>query len=733
MNKIVVFIGILLFFLANVSFANYNGYKAYLKGLSALKNGKLETAITEFERTLAYDTEATTVYKDLALTYLQQGNRKKSLDAAKKLQELEKNNIKTQLFLASFYVSVNDLLLAKKCWEKVLELDPNNEVATVYLASYYYSDNKLKESIDYWTKFLEQKPESAEGYFQLGLAQEKLGLLDEALKSYKKVNEINSETKEGFLARARIYESKKEFKLAIKEYKEYTKLFSAKPEILLYLGKCYFEEKKYLEAEQIILKAKENFVDNVMLYYLLGLIYEKQGKIDEAIEMFEYVVNIESTASNYARLGYYYALKQEYKYAEQQFNKALEIEPLNPEILYLSGLNYIDYKKYDKAKKVLEKALLYRPYFIDAKFYLALSFDKLGYFEKAEKLLKEIIEFEPNNVKSLNYLAYSYIDKDINLDEAEKMLNKVIKLQPKVSAYIDSLGWLYYKKQNYELAEKYTLMAVNNVPRVFDKDIYEHLGDISIKLKKFSQAYLSYAIACDIGSKTAINKIKLLEKIKIEQNEKFKIYAQRAVLNFHRIASLKAGYKLKIKNNSTNINSYISVLFARDIGLQFDFAPKFSFKGGTVTIKDNKAFFEPRALKENIAEEFLPIFDFTKQIISKDFLNTLLNSNISQKGDIVTYENNNYVVRINIKKGFFSEFSKKNLFTIKVNSYKKFNTISKIPSKILVTAKNYNFKCEAILNNSQIITPIDFNKISGQSRDDIKGSSKNQFVFRNFK
>ena len=172
MNKIVVFISILLFSLANILFANYNGYKAYLKGLVALKNGKLETAIAEFERTLAYDDKATTVYKDLAVTYLQQGNRKKSLDAAKKLQELEKNNIQTQLFLASFYVSVNDLLLAKKCWEKVLELDTNNEVATVYLASYYYSDNKLKESIDYWTKFLEQKPESAEGYCHLGLAQE---------------------------------------------------------------------------------------------------------------------------------------------------------------------------------------------------------------------------------------------------------------------------------------------------------------------------------------------------------------------------------------------------------------------------------------------------------------------------------------------------------------------------------------------------------------------------------
>lgn len=724
MKKITILVVVLLFSFVNMSSANCIGYKTYLKGLDALKRGKLDTAIAEFERTLAYDAQATTVYKDLAITYLQQGNIKKSLDAAKKLQELENDNIKTQLFLASFYLSANDLNLAKNCWKRVLELDPNNEVATVYLASYYYSDNKLKDSIDYWTKFLKQQPESAEGYFQLGLAQEKLGMLDEALQSYKKVNEINSEAKECFLARARIYENKKDFKLAIQEYEKYVKLFSGKPEILLYLGKCYFEEKKYSQAEEMVLKAKETSMDSIMLYYLLGLIYEKQGKIDEAIDVFEYIVKVENTASNHARLGYYYALKQKYKTAEQQFNKALELSPINSEILYLSGLNYIDYKKYDKAKKVLEKALYFKPDFIDAKFYLALALDNLGHFNQTEKLLKEIIEIAPNDVKSLNYLAYSYTNKNINLDEAEKMLNKVMELQPKVSAYIDSLGWLHYKKQNYELAEKYTLTAITNIPRVFDKDVYEHLGDISIELKKFVQAYLSYAVADDIGSKTAKNKMKLLEN-KISQNEKFKIYAERAVLNFHRIASLKAGYKLKIKNNFTNINSYVSVLFARNVGVQFEFAPQLSFNGGTIAIKGDTISFTPQALKENMAEEFLPIFDFAKQIISKEFFNILLNSNISQKGNIVTYENKNYIVKINIKKGLFSEISKKNFFTMKINSYKEFNGISKIPSKILFTVKDYSFKCEATLNNSQTITTTDFNKISGQKSDDSKSSGQN--------
>ena len=66
-----------LFFCESFAYANYEGYKAYLKGLLALKKGKTDVAISEYERVLSYDSDATTVYKDLAIIYLQQGNIQK--------------------------------------------------------------------------------------------------------------------------------------------------------------------------------------------------------------------------------------------------------------------------------------------------------------------------------------------------------------------------------------------------------------------------------------------------------------------------------------------------------------------------------------------------------------------------------------------------------------------------------------------------------------------------------
>ncbi len=708
MKKIISLVTLILFGSNCILYADYDGYRAYLKGLLAQKEGKIDVAISEYERTVAYDKNATTVYRDLALAYLQKTDTKKGLENIKKLQELEDDNVDTQMFVGSLYLSLNDADSARKCWERVLEIDPKNEIATVYLAAYYSSDNKLEESVKYWTKYLEQQPESSEGYFQLGLAQERMGLLDKALDSYKQVTKLKPEAQEAYLARARIYENKKEFKLAIEEYREYAKLFTGNPAILIYLGKCYYEERNYKDAEEILLRAKEYVPNNVSLNYLLGMVYEKQLKFDEAIETFESIVKQEPTATNYARLGYYYSLKRDYKTAEKRFNKAIEKEPLNSEILYLAALNYIDYEKYDNAKKYLEKAIYLKPDYNDAKFFLAIVYDKTNHFEKAEPLIKEILESEPNNTRALNYLGYSYVDKNIKLDEAEQLLEKLMKLQSEEPAYIDSVAWFYYKKQNYELAEKYILKAIKSQNKIFDKDLYEHLGDISVEINNLSQAWFAYAVAEDLSSTTAKKKMKLLET-KISKADIANLTAQRAIFNYKRIPSLKAGYKLKLKYAGATTASYLSAIYAKNLGLKLDMAPKFTLPGFSILFKDGQMDFSPQAVKDSIGTEINLMFDFANMVLSKDFINVLLDAKTSFKGKKITYINNDTIVIINSKTGMFESFSKENYFDLKIKSYKKFNKVSMIPDEMLFEIKNNKFK--ALIKNTKLAFPevSDFN------------------------
>jgi Tfp pilus assembly protein PilF len=46
-------------------------------------------------------------------------------------------------------------------------------------------------------------------------------------------------------------------------------------------------------------------------------------------------------------------------------------------------------------------------------------------------------------------------DRNIRLYEADKMIRKAVQLEPQNGAYLDSLGWVLYKKKEYKEAKKY--------------------------------------------------------------------------------------------------------------------------------------------------------------------------------------------------------------------------------------------------------------------------------------
>ena len=196
-------------------------------------------------------------------------------------------------------------------------------------------------------------------------------------------------------------------------------------------------------------------------------------------------------------------------------------------------------------------------------------------------------------------------------------------------------------------------------------------------------------------------------------------------MNFHRIASLKAGYKLNIQMKGTSVSEYMSVSFARKLGMSFEFAPKLSFQGGTVFVNDYDIKFYPQAMKDNIPEDFISMFDFAQLVLSENFMNMLLTAEIEKKGKDVIYKKDGYTVKIDSNSGMFKEFSEENKFCLKLGTYKNFMNISKIPASAVFEAKEAKFKCECILNKSSILTPAEIQKFLGQFQNDSKSSGQN--------
>jgi tetratricopeptide (TPR) repeat protein len=110
-------------------------------------------------------------------------------------------------------------------------------------------------------------------------------------------------------------------------------------------------------------------------------------------------------------------------------------------------------------------------------------------FANGEKELEQLLKRVPDDVGVNNDLGYLYADQGKRLEEAEAMIRKAVAEDGENSAYLDSLAWVLYKRGQYDEAlrqmEKAIAIARRNGP---DGTLFDHLGDILFRLKKFDKA-----------------------------------------------------------------------------------------------------------------------------------------------------------------------------------------------------------------------------------------------------
>jgi tetratricopeptide (TPR) repeat protein len=125
--------------------------------------------------------------------------------------------------------------------------------------------------------------------------------------------------------------------------------------------------------------------------------------------------------------------------------------------------------------------------------------------------MEDVLKIEPDYPNALNFVGYSWAEKGIKLDEAEIMIKKALLKKPNDGAIIDSLGWVYYKKGNYQLALTELLKANQLVPD--DPTIAEHIGDIYVSLKEYNKALPYYEKSIQLEKDVKKKKI-VEEKLK---------------------------------------------------------------------------------------------------------------------------------------------------------------------------------------------------------------------------
>ena len=172
--------------------------------------------------------------------------------------------------------------------------------------------------------------------------------------------------------------------------------------------------------------------------------------------------------------------------AVAQLQTFLTQRPIDRSIYISIAQVYLQAKRFDDAEQAIQKALDLSPNPEDQEYALFVQgsiFERQKKYDQAEQTFKKVLSVDPLNSSASNYLGYMLADRGVRLEESVKYIQKALELEPNNGAYLDSLGWAYFKMGRYDLAEpslgkgREQDPERSHHPRTFGQSLFAHGQD----------------------------------------------------------------------------------------------------------------------------------------------------------------------------------------------------------------------------------------------------------------
>jgi tetratricopeptide (TPR) repeat protein len=205
-------------------------------------------------------------------------------------------------------------------------------------------------------------------------------------------------------------------------------------------------------------------VDGTNFVALNGIIaqYARSKELDKAHS------RVDQALGAYPNVAWLHFLKgQVYGYqgngqaAEAEFRRTLEIDP-NYLAAYSSlAAIFINSKQEDRAIAEYKKILAIRPDNAAVYTLIGMLEDARQNYDAAADNYRKALERDQNSIIAANNLSWLYaVTGKGNLDEAVRLAQTVVQRSPNVAGFVDTLGWVYYKKNLYSAAVEQLQKAV---------------------------------------------------------------------------------------------------------------------------------------------------------------------------------------------------------------------------------------------------------------------------------
>jgi tetratricopeptide (TPR) repeat protein len=120
-------------------------------------------------------------------------------------------------------------------------------------------------------------------------------------------------------------------------------------------------------------------------------------------------------------------------------------------------------------------------------------YERMKKIDLSEAEFRKVLKVDPDNAGALNYLGYMLADRNMRLPESLDMITKALELSPENGAYLDSLGWVYFRLGRLADAETNLRKAVAKTNS--DPTVHDHLAQVLLAESKVQEAIQQWQVS----------------------------------------------------------------------------------------------------------------------------------------------------------------------------------------------------------------------------------------------
>lgn len=466
----------------------------------------------------------------LSLVYLDLGNSQAAADTLRQLSD-KNPSPRSLTALAETYEQMKEYGLAAEALKKVLSLNPPNsgEVKKALGQDLVYAQ-QYTDALQVYQSLVEEDPMDADSYLRMSQIYRQQRKFADARSASDKALAIDPANMEIRYNQVTILEAEGKTQQAIQTLKD----------ILDSTAK-----KTYSRAEKSV---------RATLLPRLAALYRDSEQTDLAIDALRQMADLDPDLAQQSaaeivstyRVGHQFAKAQQEADADlkkwpddrnlhmahasvmadlgkndqatSEVKKLMDGKNDRETDLALADL-YTEGHKFDDAAKALDAAEKLSPsddQKEDVWFKRGAMLEHMKKIDASEAEFRKVLKVDPDNDNALNYIGYMLADHSTRLNESLDMITKALQLSPENGAYLDSLGWVYFRLGKLSEAEENLRKAVQKTGS--DPTVRDHLAQVLMAESKVQEAIQEWQASLKNWDAGAPAELEPAEVAKVKSN-----------------------------------------------------------------------------------------------------------------------------------------------------------------------------------------------------------------------